>query len=157
MYFQLNNTNSPPKKIGMNLFKESRRTSPLCDRQRLRLYVYPRRPEVMVGRDRGCTAKCAANEDETWLWLWQYYLSRVFLGSCWSNEYCVGFGDFLARARKKWIPISRWALHMTGCSPPRFGHSRPTCTAYASPLDIVQKDLSCLKAKLKADISSPEI
>ena len=41
-----------PPKIGPNLFKESRRTSPLCVRRRLRLYIYPRRPEVMVGRDR---------------------------------------------------------------------------------------------------------
>ena len=32
-----------------------------------------------------------------------------------------------------------------------------TYTAYASPLDIVEKDLSCLKATPKADISSPEI
>ena len=41
-----------PPKIGVNLFKESRRTSPLCVRRALRLYIYPRRPEVMVGRDR---------------------------------------------------------------------------------------------------------
>ena len=41
-----------PPKIGLNLFKESRRTSLLCVRRRLRLYIYPRRPEVMVGRDR---------------------------------------------------------------------------------------------------------
>ena len=41
-----------PPKVGLNLFKESRRTSPLCVRRRLRLYIYPRRPEVMVGRDR---------------------------------------------------------------------------------------------------------
>ena len=41
-----------PPKFGLNLFKESRRTSPLCICRRLRLYIYPRRPEVMVGRDR---------------------------------------------------------------------------------------------------------
>ena len=41
-----------PSKIGLNLFKESRRTSPLRVRFRLRLYIYPRQPEVMVGRDR---------------------------------------------------------------------------------------------------------
>ena len=64
----------------------------------------------------GRTAKCAANEDETWLWPWQYHLSDVFLGSCWSNEYCVGF-FFLTWARKKWIPISRWSLGMTWCQP----------------------------------------
>ena len=41
-----------PPKIGLNLVNESRRTSPLCVRRWLRLYIYPRRPEVMVGRDR---------------------------------------------------------------------------------------------------------
>ena len=56
-----------PPKTGLNLFKESRRTSLLCVRRRLRLYIYPRRPEVMVGAtgSGGRTAKCAANEDET--------------------------------------------------------------------------------------------
>ena len=47
---------------------------------------------------------------------------------------------------------------MTGCRPSRFGHSRPNkYKAYAFPLDIIKKDLSCLKATPKADISSPEI
>ena len=41
-----------PPKIGLNLFKESRCTSPLRVRRRLRLYIYPRRPEVVVGSDR---------------------------------------------------------------------------------------------------------
>ena len=41
-----------PHKIGLNLLKESRRTSPLRVRQWLRLYIYPKRPEVMAGRDR---------------------------------------------------------------------------------------------------------
>ena len=56
-----------PSKIGLTLFKDSRRTSPLRVRRRLRLYIYPRRPEVMVGApgSGGRTAKCAANEDET--------------------------------------------------------------------------------------------
>ena len=40
--------NQFPPKIGLNFFKESGRTSPLCVRRRLRLYIYPRRPEVMV-------------------------------------------------------------------------------------------------------------
>ena len=40
---------------------------------------------------------------------------NVFLGSGWGNEYCVVF--FLAQARKKWIPISRWSLRKTGCQP----------------------------------------
>ena len=45
-----------PLKIGLNLFKESRRTSPLRVRRWLWLYIYPRWPEVMVGCDRECRA-----------------------------------------------------------------------------------------------------
>ena len=41
-----------PPKIGLNLFEESRRTSALRVRRRLRLHIYPRQPEVMVERDR---------------------------------------------------------------------------------------------------------
>ena len=63
-----------PAIIGLNLFKESRCTSPLCVRRRLRLYIYPSRQQVMVRRDR----ECAANEEETWLWPWQYHLSWMF-------------------------------------------------------------------------------
>ena len=40
-----------PLKIGLNLVKEPRRTSPPGVRRRLRLYIYPKRPEVMVGRN----------------------------------------------------------------------------------------------------------
>ena len=40
-----------PPKIGLNLVKEPRRTSPPGVRRRLRLYIYPKRPEVMVGRN----------------------------------------------------------------------------------------------------------
>ena len=29
----------------------------------------------------------------------------------------TGLVFFLARARKKWILISQWSLHMTGCQP----------------------------------------
>ena len=54
-----------PRKLGLNLFNESRRPWPLRIRRRLRLYIYPRRPEVMVERDREWRAKCAANEDKT--------------------------------------------------------------------------------------------
>ena len=49
----------------------------------------------------GRTAKCAANEDETWLWPWQYHLSNVFLSRCWSNEYCVGFSVTFWHGRGK--------------------------------------------------------
>ena len=81
---------------------------------------------------------------------------NVFLGSCWSNEYCVGF--FSGAGEEKMDPDKSVVFaYDGGASPPRFGHFRPTYTAYAFPLDIVEKDLSCLKATPKADISSPEI
>ena len=56
-----------PPKVGPNLFKESRCTSPLCVSRWLQLYIYLRQPEVVVGRagSGGRTVKCAANEDET--------------------------------------------------------------------------------------------
>ena len=54
--------------------------------------------------------------------------------------------------------ISRWAGTL---SYPKTTQIWPfplhTYTTYASQLDIVEKDLSCLKATPKADISSPEI
>ena len=51
----------PPQKknkMDLNLFKESGHTSPLCVGRRLWLYIYPSRPEVMVGRDREWKAYC---------------------------------------------------------------------------------------------------
>ena len=45
-----------PLKTGLNLFKESRHTLLLRVRRRLPLYIYPRRPEVMVRRDRNWRA-----------------------------------------------------------------------------------------------------
>ena len=83
-----------PLQIALNLFKESRRTSPLSVRRRLRLYIYPSRPEVMTGRDREWRAYrqvCGQRGRNLTQWPWQYHLSNVFLGSCWSDEYCVGF------------------------------------------------------------------
>ena len=87
-----------PQKIGLNLFKESHHTLPLCVRRQLRLFIYPRRREVMVGRDREWRAYrhvCGQQGRNLTMTLgiifFYYYLSNVFLGSCWSNEYCVGF------------------------------------------------------------------
>ena len=94
-----------PTKIGPNLFKESRRTSPLCVRPRLRLYIYLRRPEVMVGRDREWRAYrkvCGQRgRNLTMTMAIQYYLSNVFLGSCWSKEYRVGFSVTFWHGRGK--------------------------------------------------------
>ena len=127
-----------PQKIGLNLFKESRRTSPLCVRRRLRLYIYPRRPEVMVGRDREWRAYrqvCGQRGRNLTMTM------AILPIKCFSRELleyikwilCQFFGDFLARARKKWISISRWSLRMTGCQPPRFGHSRSIRTQLMLP------------------------
>ena len=53
----------------------------------------------------GRTAKCPPTRTKlNYAWPWQYHLSNVFLGSSWSNEYCVGFFFFLAGRGKKWIP-----------------------------------------------------
>ena len=57
-----------PSKIGLNLFKESRRTSPLLVRRRLLVYIF-----ILDGQKSwwgatgsgGRSAKCAAKEDET--------------------------------------------------------------------------------------------
>ena len=80
-----------------------------------------------------------------------------------NTAWFFNFGDFLARARKKWIaildksvvfPYDGVPAHLDSAIPPH------TYTAYAPlppPLDFVEKDLSCLKATPKADISSPEI
>ena len=104
----------------------------------------------------GCTAKCAAKEDETWLWPWQCYLSMFSSAAAGVMNTVSVF--FLARARKKWIPISRWSLRMTGCQLTWIWPFPPhKYKAYAFPLDITEKNLSCLKATPKADISSPEI
>ena len=95
-----------PSKIGLNLFKESRRTSPLCVRRRLRLYIYPRRPEVMVGRDRKWRAYRQVCGQRGWnltttMAIHVLYLSNVFLGSCWSKEYCIGFSVTFWHGRGK--------------------------------------------------------
>ena len=61
---------------------------------------------------------------------------NVFLGSCWSNEYCVGF--FSGAGEEKMDPDKSVVFaYDGGASSPSFGHFRPTYTAYAFPLDIV--------------------
>ena len=101
----------PPKKeIGLNLFKESRRTSPLCVRRRLRLYIYPRRPEVMVGRYRECRAYRQVCGQRGRNLTMTMAISPIKCFPRQLLEYwilCRVFCDFLAQARKTWIPISR--------------------------------------------------
>ena len=87
-----------PPKIGLNLFKESRRTSPLCVRRRLRLYIYPRRPEVMVGRDREWRAYRQVCGQRGRNLTMTTAISPI---SCWSNEYCVGFSVTFWHGRGK--------------------------------------------------------
>ena len=80
---------------------------------------------------------------------------NVFLGICWSNEYCVGF--FFWHGRGKMDPDKSVVFgydgvpaHLDLAIPAQYEHS-------LCDIDIVEKDLSCLKATPKADISSPEI
>ena len=118
LYFQLNHTNSPPKLAWICLKNLAvLRHYVVVDGCGYTFTLNGRESWWGSTGSGGCTAKCAANGDETWLWPWQYHLSNVFLGSCWSNEYCRPFGAFLARERKKWIPISRWSLRMMGSQP----------------------------------------
>ena len=98
-------------KIGLNLFKESRRTSRLCVRRRLRLYIYPRRPEVMVGRDMGWRAYrqvCGQRGRNLTMTLAIHITYQTFSSAAarvMNTASVFNFGDFLARARKKWIAI----------------------------------------------------
>ena len=63
----------------------------------------------------GRTTECAANEDETRPW--QYHLSKLMFSSAAAGVMNTVSVFFLAWARKKWIPISRWSLCMMGCQP----------------------------------------
>ena len=94
--FSIKQNQSSPK-IGLNLFKESRRTSPLCVRRRLRIYIYPRRQGVegVPPSVRPTRAKLDYDHGNT------YYLSNFFFGSCWSNEYCVSFSVTFWHGRGK--------------------------------------------------------
>ena len=65
---------------------------------------------------------------------------------------------FSGTGEEKMDPDKTVVLRMTGCQPRKIWPFPPyKYTAYALPLDIIEKDLSCLKATPKADISSPEI
>ena len=125
--------------LALNLFKESRRTSPLSVSRRLWLYIYPRRPEVMVGRDREWRAYrhvCGQRGRNltTTMAIHVLYLSNVFLGSCWSKEYCVGFSVTFWHGRGKNGSRQVGGLCVwRGASPPRFGHSRSIRTQLMLP------------------------
>ena len=106
-------------KIGLNLFNESRRASPLCVRRRLRLYIYPRRPEVMVRRDREWRAyrqvcgQRGRNLTMTMAILITYHV--FFSGAAGVMNTVLVFRWLSTAGEKKWIPISRQSLGMTGC------------------------------------------
>ena len=102
IYFQLNSTNSPQKLAWICL----KNRALLCHCVVVDSWGYTftldgQKSWWGATGSGGRTVKCAANEDETWLWPWQYYLSNVFLGSCWSKEYCVGFSVTFWHGRGK--------------------------------------------------------
>ena len=111
-----------PSKIGLNLFNESRRTSPLCVRRRLRLYTYPIRPVVMVGRDRECRAAylqvCGQRGRNLTMTMAIHVLNTYqmfFLGAAGVMNTVSVFRWLSTTGEEKWIPISRQSLGMTGC------------------------------------------
>ena len=74
------------------------------------------------------------------------------------NEYCVGF--FFWHGREKKMDLDKSVVFVNDGVTAYLDLAIPapcTYTAYAFPLDIVEKDLSRLKATPKADIMSPEI
>ena len=153
IYFQLNNTNSPPKLAWIYLKNHAvLRHCVFVDGCGYTFTLDGQKSWWGATGSGGRTAKCAANEDETWLWPWQYHLSDVFLGSCWSNEYCVGF-FFSNTGEEKMDPHKSVVFRYDGMP----AHRPIRTQLMLPPLDIVKKDLSCLKATPKADISSPEI
>ena len=76
---------------------------------------------------------------------------RCFLHSCWSNEYCGTGEEKLDPHKSVVFGYDGVPAHLDLAIPAQYVHS------LFFPLDIVEKDLSCLKATPKADISSPEI
>ena len=137
----------PPKKeIGLNLFKESRRTSPLCVRRRLRLYIYPRRPEVMVGRYRECRAYRQVCGQRGRNLTMTMAISPIQCFPRQLLEYwilCRVFCDFLARARKTWIPISRWSLRMTRGVPAHLDLAIPGPYVHISYINCKKHSIDC--------------
>ena len=117
-----------PQKIGLNLFEESRRTSPLRVRRRLRLHIYPRQPEVMVERDREW--RCVSLSVRP---------TRTKLDYGHGN---ISYQTFSSAAA---VVMNTVTLFFSGTGEEKMD------------LDIFERDLSCLKATPKADISSPQI
>ena len=88
----------------------------------------------MVGRDRerGCNAKCAANEDDAWLHVYDHgNITYQAVGVMKAAR----FGFFLVRTRTN-MDLNKLVIfaHQQCASPPRFGHSPPphTYKTYAS-------------------------
>ena len=151
-----------PSKNGLNLFKRmTPNFATVCSTTTAAKHIYPR-PEVMVGDDRELRAyrQVCGQRGRSLTMTMAISPIKCFLGSCWSNECCVGFSvSFWHGQGKKWIPVfayNRVPVHLDLAIPPP---PRPThtYTAYASPLDIVEKALSCLKATPKIYLSRAEI
>ena len=113
----------------------------------------------MVGRDweRGHTARCAANEEETWLRPWQYHLWMFFSaapGVMNAARFATSWHGRNIMDPDEWV-ISAYdgvPAHRDPAIPVPYVHN--LCFP---PLDIVERVLSCLKATTKADFSHPEI
>ena len=156
--FSIKQYQAPPK-IGLNLFKKSRRTLPLCVRRRLRL-VYPRRPEVILGALQGVQGVPPSVRPTRTKFDYDHgnITYQMFSSaSAGVKILCRFFSDFLARARKTWIPKSVVFAYEGVPAHLDLAITAPYVHSLCFPLDIVGKDLSCLKATPKADISSSEI
>ena len=94
-------------------FKVPHCTATICVRRRLRLYIHHLDGQYMytvfmVGsdRERGRNAKCAANEDETWLHVYDHgNIPYQAVGVMTA----VRFGFFLVRARTHMDP-NKWVI-----------------------------------------------
>ena len=73
----------------------------------------------MVGRDwkRGHTARCAANEEETWLRPWQYHLWMFFSAAPGVMNAARFATSWHGRGQILWIPTSGWSLRLMECQP----------------------------------------
>ena len=103
-----------PPKIGLNLFKESRRTSPLRVRRRLRLPAaaihLPKTARSHGGVQQGVEGvPLSVRPTRTKLDYDHGNTTYQMFSSAAAGVMNTVSVFFLARARKKWIPISRWS------------------------------------------------
>ena len=117
-----------------------------CVRRRLRLYIYPRRPEVMVGRYRECRAYRQVCGQRGRNLTMTMAISPIQCFPRQLLEYwilCRVFCDFLTRARKTWIPISRWSLRMTPGVPAHLDLAIPGPYVHISYINCKKHSIDC--------------